>query len=86
MGKVRVQEKIPKHKQQKVLISNMSQSELQKHRYKKVEKRYRRSTSVPQYVETLLVADSSTLEFHEDGDIETYLLTIMNMVSSYNRK
>lgn len=61
----------------------MPQSELKKHRYKKVEKRHRRSTSKPQYVETLLVADSSTLEFHEDGDIETYLLTIMNMVGCF---
>lgn len=29
-----------------------------------------------------MVADTSMMQFHEDGDVETYLLTIMNMVSS----
>lgn len=83
MGKIRIQEKAFKHKPHVISVSNIPQSELKKHRYKKVERRYRRSMSMPQYVETLLVADTSTLEFHEDGDIETYLLTIMNMASTY---
>lgn len=30
----------------------------------------------------MVVADPTMLQFHEDGDVETYLLTIMNMVSS----
>lgn len=45
-------------------------------------KRSKRSVSKPRHVEALLVADHSMVEFHQDGDIETYLLTIMNMVSS----
>lgn len=44
--------------------------------------RVRRSVSTPHHVEVLLVADWSMNQFHEDGDINTYLLTIMNMVSS----
>ncbi|KAI8434228.1 hypothetical protein MSG28_012333 [Choristoneura fumiferana] len=41
-----------------------------------------RSVSKPQHVEVLLVADRSMTEFHRDKNLETYLLTIMNMVSS----
>lgn len=80
LGKLKVQEKIHKHKS-KVTVSTMQQWELKKHKYKRVNKRNRRSVSMPHYVEALVVADSTEIEFHEDGDIETYLLTIMNMVS-----
>lgn len=44
--------------------------------------RPRRSVSVPRHVEVLVVADPSMVLFHQDGDIETYLMTIMNIVSS----
>lgn len=44
--------------------------------------RTKRSISSPRHVEALVVADSSMVAFHQDGDVETYLLTIMNMVSS----
>lgn len=40
-----------------------------------------RSVSKERHVETLVVADSTMVEFHQDGDVDTYLLTIMNMVS-----
>lgn len=83
LGKIKVQEKIHKHKQ-KVSIAAIPQYELKKHKYKRVNKRIRRSISKPQYVETLLVADPVAAEFHEDGDIETYLLTIMNMVRIFS--
>lgn len=36
----------------------------------------------PRHVEALVVADTSMLNFHADVDVESYLLTIMNMVSS----
>ncbi|XP_063908818.1 A disintegrin and metalloproteinase with thrombospondin motifs 7 isoform X2 [Zophobas morio] len=81
LGKVKVQEKKHKNKH-KIDIPSVHQSQMKKHKYKKVDGRQRRSVSTPQYVETLLVADPTMVEFHEDGDIETYLLTIMNMVSS----
>lgn len=42
----------------------------------------KRSISSPRHVEALVVADQSMVAFHQDGDVETYLLTIMNMVSS----
>lgn len=44
--------------------------------------RAKRSISSPRHVEALIVADPSMVAFHQDGDVETYLLTIMNMVSS----
>jgi hypothetical protein len=74
-----VQEKKHKNKH-KIDIPSVHQSQMKKHKYKKVDGREKRSVSKPQYVETLLVADPTMVEFHEDGDIETYLLTIMNMV------
>lgn len=45
-------------------------------------KRSKRSVSSPRHVEALVVADPSMVDFHQDRDVETYLLTIMNMVSS----
>lgn len=38
----------------------------------------------PRHVEALVVADQTMVQFHEgsDVDVETYLLTIMNMVSA----
>lgn len=47
-----------------------------------MHKRGKRSVSSPRHVEALVVADSSMVDFHQDRDVETYLLTIMNMVSS----
>lgn len=47
-----------------------------------VQKRSKRSVSSPRHVEALVVADPSMVNFHQDGDVEMYLLTIMNMVSS----
>ncbi|XP_034943192.1 A disintegrin and metalloproteinase with thrombospondin motifs 7 isoform X2 [Chelonus insularis] len=44
--------------------------------------RSKRSISRPRHVEALVVADTSMMAFHQDGDVETYLLTIMNMVSA----
>ncbi|KAL0271566.1 UNVERIFIED_CONTAM: hypothetical protein PYX00_008622 [Menopon gallinae] len=44
--------------------------------------RWRRSVSKERYVEALIVADTSMMKFHQDIQVETYLLTIMNMVSA----
>lgn len=35
------------------------------------------------FLETLIVADKKFLDYHKDTDYETYILTIMNMVSSF---
>ncbi|XP_030020100.2 A disintegrin and metalloproteinase with thrombospondin motifs 12 [Manduca sexta] len=45
-------------------------------------RRSTRSVSKPRHVEVLLVADRSMSKFHNQESLETYLLTIMNMVSS----
>ncbi|KAL4704462.1 hypothetical protein ACJJTC_019561 [Scirpophaga incertulas] len=46
-------------------------------------RRATRSVSRPRHVEVLLVADKSMTKFHDEPDnLTTYLLTIMNMVSS----
>lgn len=49
-------------------------------RRKRKRSRPKRSVSTPHHVEALLVADVSMSQFHQE--VETYLLTIMNMVSS----
>ncbi|XP_055540062.1 A disintegrin and metalloproteinase with thrombospondin motifs 7 [Wyeomyia smithii] len=46
------------------------------------KKRIKRSISTPRHVEALVVADHSMVQFHQDMDLQQYLLTIMNMVSS----
>ncbi|XP_076664093.1 A disintegrin and metalloproteinase with thrombospondin motifs 7 isoform X2 [Andrena cerasifolii] len=53
-----------------------------KHHQTKRWQRSKRSISRPRHVEALVVADTTMMAFHQDGDVETYLLTIMNMVSS----
>lgn len=58
----------------------MEYSQLKKLKYRNGHNIGKRSISKPQYVETLLVADATMVEFHQEGDIETYLLTILNMV------
>ncbi|XP_049871577.1 A disintegrin and metalloproteinase with thrombospondin motifs 7-like [Pectinophora gossypiella] len=45
-------------------------------------RRTQRSVSKPRHVEVLLVADQSMSAFHNETSLETYLLTIMNIVSS----
>lgn len=93
MGKLKVQEKIQKHRQDKIKISKLKQSDMRRLKYKKVKPKDKRSISKEHFVETLVVADSTMVEFHQEGDIETYILTLMNMVcfvvnpyiSTYNR-
>ena len=43
--------------------------------------RHKRSVSIERNVETLVVVDHWMMEFYTNEDIETYVLTIMNMVS-----
>ncbi|XP_055689829.1 A disintegrin and metalloproteinase with thrombospondin motifs 7 [Lutzomyia longipalpis] len=62
--------------QGKVLVQGGRRS-----RYRNL-RRTKRSVSTPHHVEALVVADSTMMTFHEHGDVQTYLLTIMNMVSS----
>lgn len=76
IGKIAVQEKRTKRRNR----LNLSRHKTRKHKDKKRKGRAIRSVSSPRFVETLLVADHSMMEFHEDRDVETYLLTIMNMV------
>lgn len=45
-------------------------------------RRRKRSVSVERNVETLVVADQKMTEFYSNEDIETYILTVMNMVCS----
>lgn len=51
-------------------------------RKKRKKSRPKRSVSTPHHVEALVVADSSMAQFHDPDNVGTYLLTIMNMVSS----
>ncbi|XP_022672218.1 A disintegrin and metalloproteinase with thrombospondin motifs 7-like isoform X5 [Varroa destructor] len=45
-------------------------------------RRNKRSVSIERNVETLLVADRTMLDYYSNEDIETYLLTVLNMVST----
>ena len=47
----------------------------------KTPKRHRRSVSYNSNVEVLVVADESMLNHYHDQNVETYVLTIMNIVS-----
>ena len=40
----------------------------------------KRSISKERLIETLVVADKSMADYYQDEDLESYLLTIMNMV------
>ncbi|OQR73429.1 A disintegrin and metalloproteinase with thrombospondin motifs 7-like [Tropilaelaps mercedesae] len=44
-----------------------------------VQRRKKRSVSIERNVETLLVADRTMLDYYSNEDIETYLLTVLNM-------
>ena len=57
-----------------------SQPELNKERGQQHAIR-KRSVSLERNVETLVVADQKMTEFYSNEDIETYILTVMNMVS-----
>lgn len=44
--------------------------------------RSQRSVSRERWVETMVVADSKLIEYHGSENVESYIFTIMNMVSS----
>ncbi|KAK2146183.1 hypothetical protein LSH36_626g04010 [Paralvinella palmiformis] len=44
--------------------------------------RHKRSLSLERYVETMIVVDSKMYEYYKDDDLENYVLTIMNMVTT----
>ncbi|KAL3866276.1 hypothetical protein ACJMK2_043584 [Sinanodonta woodiana] len=44
--------------------------------------RHKRSVSTERYVETLVVVDPLMVKFYENEDLDTYVLTIMNMVAT----
>ncbi|XP_026670951.1 A disintegrin and metalloproteinase with thrombospondin motifs 12-like isoform X2 [Ceratina calcarata] len=64
------------------LVQVQGRGRRKQHQTKRWHQRSRRSISRPRHVEALVVADTTMMAFHQDGDVETYLLTIMNMVSS----
>lgn len=45
-------------------------------------RRRKRSISKEYFVEALVVVDHSMVEYYKNEDINTYILTIMNMVSA----
>lgn len=48
--------------------------------WRRLRRRYRRSVSKEKWVETLVVADTKMVEYHGQPNVESYVLTIMNMV------
>ena len=49
-----------------------------------IHSRRRRSTSLERNIETLIVADKTLVGFHGRQEVERYILTIMNIVSTKN--
>lgn len=47
---------------------------------KKKHHRSKRSFSTERYVETMVVVDPSMIEYHNNEDLDNYVLTVMNMV------
>lgn len=45
----------------------------------------RRSVSTERWVETLVVADSKMLHYHGNNNVESYIFTVMNMVTKPDR-
>lgn len=74
--------KIKKHRHKPSRDGGDDEKQQQKEQQRRKGKRARpkRSVSKPHHVEVLLVADESMAQFHQEVDI--YLLTILNMVSS----
>ena len=50
---------------------------------KNTHRRRKRSVSTERNVEVLVVADTKMVEYYKKEDIETYILTIMNMVGDF---
>ncbi|KAM9311948.1 A disintegrin and metalloproteinase with thrombospondin motifs 7 [Gastrophryne carolinensis] len=53
----------------------------QSHKQPKKDSKTRRSISKEKWVETLVVADPKMVEYHGHKNVESYVLTVMNMVS-----
>ncbi|XP_028914775.1 A disintegrin and metalloproteinase with thrombospondin motifs 12 [Ornithorhynchus anatinus] len=66
-------------------FSTSKQQEIQKERREKKHlssrRLSRRSISKERWVETLVVADTKMIEYHGSENVESYILTIMNMVT-----
>ncbi|KAM8804359.1 A disintegrin and metalloproteinase with thrombospondin motifs 7 [Eudromia elegans] len=64
---------------------NLERSEKRRERWEQKQQRSRRikqrSVSKEKWVETLVVADTKMVEYHGSGNIEKYVLTVMNMVA-----
>lgn len=65
-----------------VVESAFHQREKEEEVARQEHQRAKRSVSLERNVETLVVADQKMTEFYSNEDIETYILTVMNMVIS----
>ncbi|XP_004617610.1 A disintegrin and metalloproteinase with thrombospondin motifs 7 [Sorex araneus] len=52
-----------------------------RHQRQQLRRRHLRSVSKEKWVETLVVADTKMVEFHGHPHVESYVLTVMNMVA-----
>ncbi|XP_039291361.1 A disintegrin and metalloproteinase with thrombospondin motifs 7 isoform X3 [Nilaparvata lugens] len=69
-------------RRKKRLLAKKKKHDRRKNDKRSDRTRHKRSTSRKHHVECLVVADSSMVDFHQEEEIETYLLTIMNMVNA----
>uniref|UniRef100_A0A663FGV1 ADAM metallopeptidase with thrombospondin type 1 motif 12 n=1 Tax=Aquila chrysaetos chrysaetos TaxID=223781 RepID=A0A663FGV1_AQUCH len=80
-------EPIKKHPQKEgtphphIIYGQQNRRERWEQSHMAVRKVSRRSVSKERWVETLVVADSKMVEYHGSDHVESYILTIMNMVT-----
>ncbi|XP_078407889.1 A disintegrin and metalloproteinase with thrombospondin motifs 12-like [Cetorhinus maximus] len=67
-------------------VNNILQQERQRERWEESQRRGRRisqrSISKERWVETLVVADTKMIEYHGSENVQSYIFTIINMVTS----
>ncbi|KAM7048395.1 A disintegrin and metalloproteinase with thrombospondin motifs 7 [Molossus nigricans] len=78
-GTCGVQESVEQELQQRDLWDQQQQQQQQQQQPPR--RLYQRSVSREKWVETLVVADATMVEYHGQPYVETYVLTIMNMVA-----
>ncbi|XP_072353423.1 A disintegrin and metalloproteinase with thrombospondin motifs 12-like [Scyliorhinus torazame] len=68
-------------------VNNILQQERQRERWEEIHRKSRRisqrSISKERWVETLVVADTKMIEYHGSENVQSYIFTIINMVTSF---
>lgn len=81
----RRQNEIPDHQQNCYVISDVAKVIAKRAAETKSGKRNVYTSQQQLYIETLVVLDTSMIQYHNAIDLESYVMTVFNMVSSSSR-